>query len=406
MVAGSGVVESMSMTSIAGLAAAAPEAERTAKKVLDAVNTLGAMLRTGDNTNIAVTLKSIKDSIEQLPSVLAKEGLSGKVAADTINEIAARIKKLAGDEGYDLKGLLEKTLGDNPTMKEMRSKTESINSIVDMLLKLFESKFGGADTPVVSMGLETGSVIFRIYAANPSKTKTQKVDIKNYLPQEIMPKDIIDSNGLDIEYDHDRSIYYVYKKAVELAPSEIRSFQVEVEDIWFIAKDKLSDLRIRTDTILGKLENTDYYVRSKEIADSIYKRLDEIAAAQTDETVSRSQHIGIYRQNLLVIEQIKEDIAKLEKILATAGGPLAPEMLSKTKIKAESPTKTITWIVIFTIIIFVSLLAGVLFFTWHRQAHYAREELLTAKKSAFPGSNEEEGTQEKEQGEDKSGENP
>jgi len=221
------------------------------------------------------------------------------------------------------------------------------------------------------------------------------VDIKNYLPQEVKPKDIIDSSGLDIEYDHDRAIYFIYKKSVELAPSEIRTFQIEVEDIWFIPKDKLSDLRARTETIIAKLEKTDYYIRGKEIADSIYKRLDEIAASQADETVSRSQHIGIYRQNLLIVDQIKEDIAKLEKILATAGGPLAPEMLSKTRIKAESPTKTITWIIIFTIIIFVSLLAGVLFFTWHRQSHYAREELLSAKKSAFPGSSEGEESEEK-----------
>jgi hypothetical protein len=112
-----------------------------------------------------------------------------------------------------------------------------------------------------------------------------------------------------------------------------------------------------------------------------------------DEAVSRAQHIGIYRENLDVIVQIKEDIARLEKTLATAGGPLAPEILAKTKIKSESPSKTITWMIIFIIIIFIGLMAGVLFFTWHRQTRLTREELLAAKKSAFPtgGSPSEEG---------------
>jgi flagellar basal body-associated protein FliL len=64
-------------------------------------------------------------------------------------------------------------------------------------------------------------------------------------------------------------------------------------------------------------------------------------------------------------------------------------MLAKTKLKSESPQKTMTWIVIFSMIIFIALLAGVLFFTWHRQTRLAREELLAAKKSAFPGSLEE-----------------
>jgi flagellar basal body-associated protein FliL len=72
-------------------------------------------------------------------------------------------------------------------------------------------------------------------------------------------------------------------------------------------------------------------------------------------------------------------------------------MLAKTRIKAEEPTKTMTWIVIFIIIIFTGLLAGVLFFTWHRQARITKEELLSAKKSAFPeaGSKEEKENKEK-----------
>jgi hypothetical protein len=180
----------------------------------------------------------------------------------------------------------------------------------------------------------------------------------------------------------------VYKSSIELSPTEVRVFEVEVNDIWFIPDNSLKEVRERVNSIMQYLEKTEYYARAKEIADTIEPRLQEIATTQADENVSRSQHIGIYRQNQITLTQIKEDIAKLEKILATAGGPLAPEMLAKTKIKAESPTKTMTWIVIFIIIIFVGLLAGVLFFTWHRQTRLAREELLAAKKASFPGSEE------------------
>ena len=157
-------------------------------------------------------------------------------------------------------------------------------------------------------------------------------------------------------------------------------------------------MRNRTVSVITKVEKTDYYERAKEIADSIYARLDEIKTSQSDEGVSRSQHIGIYRQNVVVVEQIKEDINRLEKMLATSGGPLAPEMLAKTKIKAESPTKTLTWIVIFTIIIFIGLLAGVLFFTWNRQTRLSREELLSAQKNAFPNPQENNDSQEKPSG--------
>jgi hypothetical protein len=388
MVSGSGMVESIGLTTIAGLAAAAPEAERAAKKALESIKALEAVLISGENVNIALTLKNLKESVDALPSVIAKEtqggGAPSKQMIDTVNKISDRLKQLMGEEGYDLKTMLGDALKENPNMKAVRNKTDAINAVVDLLLQIFEAKFGGVDTPIVSTSLQSGSVKFRIAAVNPSKTKTQMLEVKSYLPAEVKPKDVMDAGGLEIEYDADRSIYYAYKSGVELAPGEARVFEVEVEDIWVIPTEKLDDVRKRVDSILARLEKTEYYAKAKEIADGIYPRLDEITAGQMDESVSRQQHIGIYRDNLKIMDQIKEDIARLEKILATAGGPPAPEMLTKAKIKAEEPSKTMTWIMIFIIIIFIGLLAGVLFFTWHRQSRITKEALFAAKQAAFP----------------------
>jgi hypothetical protein len=277
---------------------------------------------------------------------------------------------------------------------------------VQILLQIFEAKFGGVDAPIVSTTLAPGSVRFRVVAVNPSKTRKQIVQVKTYLPEEVKPKDIMDAGSLEVEYDDQKAIYYVFKPNVELAPSEVRVFEVEVNDIWVVPQNQLDDLKQRTESIMSRLEKTEYYAKGKEIADSIYPRLQDIATTQADEAVSRSQHIGIYRDNVQVVGKIKEDIAKMEKILATAGGPLSPEMLAKPKIKAEAPTKTMTWVVIFTIIIFVGLLAGVLFFTWHGQTRITREELLAAKKSAFPESDQEKEPRGKETLEDDSKKSP
>ncbi|MCM8787454.1 MAG: hypothetical protein NC935_05295, partial [Candidatus Omnitrophica bacterium] len=389
MVTGSGRVEAMSITTIAGLAAAAPEAERAAKKALDSIKAVEAVLVSGDNVNIALTLKNLKESVDNLPTVLAKEGVTPNIVKQ-INEIAERLAKIGGEEGFDFKELLEEALGESPAMKEVRSKTEAIRMVVELLLQIFEAKFGGVDTPIVSTSLMPGSIIFRVTAVNPSKTKKQTVTIKNYLPQEVKPKDVLDLGGLQLEYDAEKSIYYVYKAGVELEPAEIKIFNIEVEDVWIISDKQLKELEQRTTTILEKARKTEYFDKCKEIADTIYPRLKQISTTQADETVSRAQHIGIYRDNLVMLEQIKEDIARMEKILTTTGGPPAPELLTKTKIKAEEPSKTMTWIIIFMIIIFTSLLGAVLFFTWNRQAKRAKEELLAAKEKAFPSKESEE----------------
>ncbi|MFC1807952.1 hypothetical protein ACFL0T_06260, partial [Candidatus Omnitrophota bacterium] len=383
LVSGSVMVESMSITAIAGLAAAAPGAERAAKKALTAIKAVESVLISGDSINIALTLKNLRDAVDELPEILSKEGPSATLNR-TLNDISEKIKQLAGDEGYDFSDILEEALKESPTMKEVRNKTEAIGTVIDILLALFESKFGGMDIPVVSTDMQSGSVIFRVIAVNPSKFRTQNVQVKKYLPQETSPEDIVDSGGLAIEYDVEKSLYFAFMPKLELAPQEVRTFEIEINDIWILPDPKLADLEGQTDAILRELEDTSYYLEAKLIADTIYPRVNEVRTSQFDESVSRQRHIGVYRQNLIVVDEIKEDIEKLEKILATAGAPPQPSMLETPDIKADSPSMAMTWIVIFIIVIFLGLLAMVLFFTWHKQASVASEAILESKKEAFP----------------------
>lgn len=223
-----------------------------------------------------------------------------------------------------------------------------------------------------------------VVAANPSPDKTRVIPVRIDLPKEVTPKDVLDAGGLELEYDDTRGNYYVYKQDVELAPKKTRVFEVILRDVWFIPQEDLDSLKDYTKLILGKLKDTEYYNTAKPMADTIVQRLDEIAAMQNDDTLSRKSYIGAYRLNLKAIERIKEQLDRLEKILATAGGPLAPGMLAKAKIKSEEPTKTMTWIVIFVIIIFVGFLAAAFFFTWHGQTRLGKDDLLSAKRAAFP----------------------
>ena len=382
LVAGSATVEAMTLTEIAGLAASAPNAEKAAKKALDAIKAVEAVLISGESINIALTLKNLKESVDELPEMLSSEGPSVAII-NAINKVAEKISALAGEEGYDMKTILEEALGESSTLKEIRNKTDAVGIAVDVLSGIFEYKFGGREDPIIKTSLKSGSVIFQLVAVNPSKTKTQKIYLKEYLPKEATPDAISDTGGLEIEYDTKKAIYFVHKE-IELAPSEMRKFEVHIEDIWMIPEKRLAIFEERIDAILKHLKDTEYITKAEGIAKTVYLRIEDIKTSQTNEAVSRQRHIGIYRQNLLTIEGIKEDVARMEEILVTAGGPPAPEMLADAKIKADAPSKTMTWIVIFIIIIFVGLLAGVLFFTWHRQSQHTKDVFSEATKSAFP----------------------
>jgi len=235
------------------------------------------------------------------------------------------------------------------------------------------------------------NVTFKFIVVNPSTTKAQEIQVKQYLPKEVTPDDIVDLGGLDLEYDTDKATYYVYKNSLPLAPKEIRTFEVEIRDVWLVPESELSLFEKQTKSILTYFENTPYYAQGKVLADGVITALNTIRRSQVSETDTREQHIGIYRENLQALARVKEDIARMEKILVTAGGPQAPEMLASAKIKADAPSKTMTWIVIFVIIIFIGLLGGVMFFTWQRQSRLTKEALLESKKAAF-GSSEEKST--------------
>jgi hypothetical protein len=64
----------------------------------------------------------------------------------------------------------------------------------------------------VDKASKSGSLIFRVSAANPSAKKTQTVPIKAYLPVEIKAEDILDNGGLKSKYDSKKSMYYLYKE--------------------------------------------------------------------------------------------------------------------------------------------------------------------------------------------------
>jgi hypothetical protein len=237
--------------------------------------------------------------------------------------------------------------------------------------------------PVASaVEIEREPVVLRVIAVNPSSEKTQTVPVRIDLPQEVSPKDILDRGDLGLEYDEERALYYVFKEEIELAPKETRVFEVVVRDLWFVPQEKLDHLKNYTGIVLSRLQKTEYLDSAKQLADSIGTRLDEIGAMQMDEGLSRKARIGNYRRNLQALDQIKEDLARMEKLLSFTGGPPVPEMLEESPLKSDAPSTTTTWLVIFMIMIFLGFLGGQFFFTWHRRIK-ASQDVAQMREAAF-----------------------
>ncbi len=209
---------------------------------------------------------------------------------------------------------------------------------------------------------EKSTIKLRVVAVNPSKEKPQTVPIKIYLPKEVIPDDIIEMGELKVGYDSNKSVYFAYSDGVDLKPQETRVFEVHLEDVWKIKDHELGKLKDQTALALKHLEKTPHFGNAKAIVDSIDRRLNQIDVTQNDTSISREEHIGAYRVNILTLDQIKQDIAILEKMLQASGAPPSIEFLKDTVFeKKEDIDRVTAWKLILAIIGFVAL-AGVGFY--------------------------------------------
>ena len=210
-------------------------------------------------------------------------------------------------------------------------------------------------------------VTMKVVAVNPSIDKTRMVPVRIDLPSEIRPADILDHGELEVDFDTERSLWYVHKDDVQLTPKQTKVFEIIVKDVWFIPDAELDGLKGHTKLLLSRLENSEYYPFAQQLGGSIIERLEGIQTMQQDESIGRKQRIGAYRTNTEALKVVKEDLTRMEKLLSFTGGPPIPEMMEESPLKSDSPSTTTTWLVIFLVVLFMGLLAGQFFFTWQRR---------------------------------------
>ncbi len=241
--------------------------------------------------------------------------------------------------------------------------------------------FAGLALSLKAASAETG-IKMRIVIVNPSDTKTQIKLIKNYLPKEVKVEDVQDSGGLNVEYDPEQGMFYVHKE-VELAPLETKAFEIVIKDVWYVAEDQLKTAKGQVERVLKALDGTRFYEEADLIAKTIYGRIDEILTTQNDQTVTRQQHIANYRSNLKTFDAVKDDIARLEKILVAVGGPPNIDLIEESDINLKAPSSKTTWIIIFVVLVFIAILSVTFYFTWHRQAKITENIFSREKDNSF-----------------------
>jgi hypothetical protein len=236
---------------------------------------------------------------------------------------------------------------------------------------------------IFSSPVMAATVKMKTLVVNPSTTKSQTKSVKTYLPKEIKLKNILDAGGLEIDYDEDKELFFVFKDDIALAPGETVAYELTLEDVWMVDEKKLERLKNRAEDILVQLEDTPYYSQAELIAKTIFGRLEEIKKTQNDPNVTKQQHIAYYRDNMQVLDAVMVDLEELEKILVAIGGAPNLKVIEDSDVDLKSPNSKTTWIIIFSILIFIAILGGAFYFTWQGQVKVTENIFMKEKDLSF-----------------------
>lgn len=253
---------------------------------------------------------------------------------------------------------------------------------------------------------EDGQVVkFYMQVANSSEEE-RKVPIKYYFPKEVKSDYIVSSGDLKVAYDYHKGLHYVFEDNLLFLPNESKSFVIEVKDIWRIPQERIKTLKQHTEKLVDMLKGSEYQKPAMFLGTTIIQNLDKILEIQTKQDKHLEIHIANYRKNLERYDQVRSDIARLERLVIQAGGKPGVTLVTKdVKIKeggvipaagdiykdlksgaqdlkitgrnffyGKAPDKIDSWRIIWVIIIFLGGLSVLFFLLWWLQIKSKKED--------------------------------
>lgn len=225
--------------------------------------------------------------------------------------------------------------------------------------------------------LSERKITLNIEVKNPLNISTTNSLIYR-LPVEIKPSLITDSGGFAVHYDPERKVHYLSNN-VAFAPGETQRFAVVLSDVWVIPDSQINDLRRHTEKLVGMFADSEARSSAEFLGKRITEELAGIAKSQQQTDLTADVHIGNSRVNARRMEDIKRNIARLERLIVQTGGSPGLTMVERdVKIKeggvipaAGSKAKALgtvnTWRIIWTTIAFTGFISFLFFVIWWMQ---------------------------------------
>jgi hypothetical protein len=171
------------------------------------------------------------------------------------------------------------------------------------------------------VAVDAAVITLKIRAINPSKSDKQKVVATALLPTLVKPEDVENTEKFEFVYDVSAKAYRVNKE-VELNPSETRTFEVVIKDVWTIPEEEIQKLSMHAGKLAGELKSTDKEETAGRLLNVIEEGIKGVVARQAAYSVGAVKpldHIRAYEANSEALSRIRKDVGVLENLVIASG---------------------------------------------------------------------------------------
>ena len=177
-------------------------------------------------------------------------------------------------------------------------------------------------------------IVINILAVNGTDQEKEK-EVSYSLPKELAYEDILDTAGLELEYDINQASYVVKGKHL-LAPKETKTFKVRVKDVWLVTQEDVDGIAEQIEISEGRIKDTEFAEVGRVKKNILIERLDFILGEQerfSDSVGKRIDRFRIYEKEMAKIRQDAVSITYWRTKLAKDS-----ENIVKFFIEVENPS--------------------------------------------------------------------
>jgi len=194
---------------------------------------------------------------------------------------------------------------------------------------------------ILSLGMQArahADIYINVMAVNGAKAP-KTYSIKFDLPGELTAEDILDTNGLDLDYNVDDEDYFVYG-SVDLKPKESKTFRIHVKDKWMVTQDSADALKKQIEQGYETLGKPYDPSNAAVLKDHLEKKIDYIVSLQSNNADSIDKRIDDYRIYSKEMKRILNDALNRDYWRSNPSIAHTPRLIHLA-IEVTNPTKVL-----------------------------------------------------------------